>query len=204
MSALATLGRGWADPVHGAQQVFRTVLEALSRPGRVQTLPATALQGLEPPALGLGLAATLLTLLDAETSVWLDPAAGGDGAADWLRFHTGVRLQADAATARFAVTHAAQAQPCLWATLDGGTDELPQAGATLLVGVPALDRGPALTLSGPGIQHRQTLQVAGLPPGFWAARQALAPGFPRGVDLILCCGDRLAGLPRSTRLHEEG
>ena len=48
---------------------------------------------------------------------------------------------------------------------------------------------------------KQALEVTGLPddfPALWAANHAL---FPRGADLLLCCGTTLAALPRSVRVE---
>ena len=53
-----------------------------------------------------------------------------------------------------------------------------------------------------GIAGTAALTVAGLPGGFWAQRTALAPLFPRGLDVVLTCGGRLAALPRTTRTEE--
>ena len=94
------MGAGFADPVHGAQQTFRALLGAMSEPGRLFTLHAAATDGLAPrdaerrPPLGIALAATLLTLLDADTPVHLAGALGNDAARAWLRFHTGARDRA--------------------------------------------------------------------------------------------------------------
>jgi alpha-D-ribose 1-methylphosphonate 5-triphosphate synthase subunit PhnH len=46
------------------------------------------------------------------------------------------------------------------------------------------------------------MHVEGLAPGFvaeWAANHAR---FPRGIDLILCAGDRLAAFPRTLMIQE--
>ena len=100
--------------------------------------------------------------------------------------------------------------PSLWASLPCGSDDIPQDGATLLLEVPALSAsatatGPgALTLRGPGIADTHTLRVAGLDAAFWRARAALAIDYPRGVDLLLCCGDTLAAIPRTTRIALHG
>ena len=68
---LASMPRGFADATHDAQAVFRNVLDALSRPGRLQTLQAS--DGLQPPApLSRGVTALLLTLMDTEASLY-DP-----------------------------------------------------------------------------------------------------------------------------------
>lgn len=206
---LAAIGRGFSQPGRSAQQVFRAVLEAMSRPGRVQTLTEEALRGLDPPGLGLGLAAVLLTLLDADSSVWLDAAQSHDSAATYLRFHTGVRVLDEAAGSAFAVVAARQATSALWNTLDRGTDEVPQSGATLIVEVDSLSAdarssgGSRLSLRGPGIAVEHTLWVCGLDTAFWQARATLAADFPRGIDLILCCGDSLAAIARTTRVTVE-
>jgi alpha-D-ribose 1-methylphosphonate 5-triphosphate synthase subunit PhnH len=205
MSAvLADLGRGFAQPVHDAQQVFRAVLEAMSRPGRVQTLPAKVQQGLEPPGLGRVTTAVLLTLLDAETRAWLHPSLRSDAASAYLQFHTGVMHVDEAPRAHFAVVEADHATPALWRELACGSDAVPQEGATLIVEVPSLEQGPALALRGPGVETVQTLRVGGLHAGFWQARAHLEAAFPLGIELILTCGDRLAALPRSTRVSMEG
>ena len=78
-----------------------------------------------------------------------------------------------------------------------GTDLAPELSATLLVQVANLGAGAALRLSGPGLRVPEVLYAEGLPADFvarWAANHAL---YPRGVDLLLCCGPRIAALPRS-------
>jgi alpha-D-ribose 1-methylphosphonate 5-triphosphate synthase subunit PhnH len=40
--------------------------------------------------------------------------------------------------------------------------------------------------------------VTGVPTRFWDERAALAELFPRGLDILFVCGDKLAALPRST------
>ncbi|WP_085316668.1 phosphonate C-P lyase system protein PhnH [Derxia lacustris] len=202
---LARLAPGFADPVHDAQAVFRRLLDATARPGRVQTLPATVERRLGRPAgAGPALAATALTLLDGQTRLWLAPALAD--AADWCRFHTGARIAADAGGADFAFAPADAVDAALWQTLSAGSDAAPQDSATLVVEVPALDAAPGalgLRLTGPGIADEQRLAVAGLPREFWLARIADQAGYPRGADLLLMCGTRLAAVPRSTRIALE-
>ncbi|HEY0817140.1 MAG TPA: phosphonate C-P lyase system protein PhnH [Rhizobacter sp.] len=194
---LARMPRGFADATHDAQAVFRAVLDALSRPGRLQTLDAS--DGLQAPApLSRGLAALLLTLLDAETSLHLDGPLGSDAAWMYARFHTGVQAAAREA-AEFVAVRAAEA------SLDGlclGTDEAPQHGATLIVDTPSL-AGQSLVLSGPGIEHTQRIGLCGLSPTFWQQRIAQQAHFPRGVDLLLVCGSQLLAIPRSTLIERE-
>ncbi len=207
---LAAVGRGFAQPVHASQRAFRALLDAMSRPGRIQALPDTVLDGIEPPGLPRGLTALLLTLLDAETSVWVDPELAGEHGLDYLRFHTGVRTLSDPGEAAFAAWPADRVRPAAWSVLDAGTDEVPQSGATLLVEVASLQSqvmstaGTLLQLRGPGIESVQSLLVGGLDAAFWQARAALEGEYPRGIDLILCCGDTLAAIPRTARVTVQG
>ena len=85
---------------------------------------------------------------------------------------------------------------------DAGTDERPDRSATLIVQVSGLASGSGRRLSGPGIDGEARLEVNGAPPGFWDAVRANAARFPRGVDLFLCAGDRIAALPRTTRVED--
>ena len=188
-----SLTPGFADPVPAAQSCFRALLEALSRPGRIQALGDLP----EAPApLAPAAAAALLTLADADTPVWTD---AGPAAEAWIRFHAGCPLVADPAAAAFLL---ATATPPDFSMLDAGTEEEPHRSATLILQVAGLEAAPGWSLTGPGIEHRHRLQVGGAPPGFAAAWAANAARFPRGIDLILCAGDRLAGLPRTTSIEE--
>ncbi len=183
---------GFSDPVTEAQACFRALLDAMARPGTLH--PAG--QALQPPApLAPATAAALLTLVDAESPLWLDAAASD--AWPWLAFHCGAtRAEPDAAAFLCAL-----AMPPL-ATLNAGTDAGPEDSATLILQVEALGSGRGYRLSGPGIASTATLHVTGLPPDFaaqWAANHAL---FPRGVDLVLCAGAQLCALPRTTHFEE--
>jgi alpha-D-ribose 1-methylphosphonate 5-triphosphate synthase subunit PhnH len=189
----SVLAAGFADPALEAQRCFRALLEAMSRPGRVQAL-ATGLE--PPPPLGRAAAAALLTLADADTPVWTD---AGAEAADWLRFHAGCSLVAAPEEAAFLL--ACTAPPPLGA-LQAGTEEEPHRSATLILQVAGLEEGDGWRLTGPGIESAHRLRVRGLPEGFPAAWAANHARFPRGVDVVLCAGDRLAALPRSTRIEE--
>lgn len=185
MNALAS---GFADPVAGAQATFRAILDAMAHPGRVLDLPDLPPP---PPPLGPAAAAVLLTLIDADTPLWLDgPFAG---LRPWIALRCGAAIAAEAERAAFVLT---TGLPDLMA-LDAGSDLAPETGATVIVQLPALGEGDAWSLSGPGVGDAGRLDARGLPADFprrWRANHAR---YPRGVDLILCAGRRLAALPRS-------
>lgn len=185
----------FADPVLGAQSSFRSLMEAMARPGRVQRLAALP----DAPApLAPAAAAALLALADAETPVWTDAPEGARG---WIRFHTGAPLVDLPMEAEFLL--ATGPMPPL-ATLRAGSDEMPQEGATLITQVAALQPGAGWRLTGPGIAQAHRLAVAGLPADFLAQWQANARRFPRGVDLVLAAGEALAAFPRTLCIEEAG
>jgi alpha-D-ribose 1-methylphosphonate 5-triphosphate synthase subunit PhnH len=173
---------GFSSPAQ-AQNCFRGVLRAFSRPGT-----SVRLEAVEPPAgLSPAAAAILLTLADATSGVHLPEAAH-----DWLKFHTGARPVARE-TADFVV-----AAPHL-AGLRNGTDEAPETGATLMIDA-AEFAGPKYRLSGPGIETHLDISLP-LDTDFladWRAQRRIAP---RGVDMLLCAGQKIIGLPRSTNIE---
>jgi alpha-D-ribose 1-methylphosphonate 5-triphosphate synthase subunit PhnH len=186
---------GFADPARDAQRAFRAVLDALSHPTRHYPLAGPA----EPPAaLGPGLAAIALALLDEDCSVWLGDALDRDAeVTSWLAFHTGTR-RADSATAGFVIADPGTLPPLESLTL--GTDEAPHLSATVVLDVRGCTGTARFTACGPGIAGTATLAAPWAPDGFadaWRRNTAL---FPRGVDLLLVEADSVTALPRTTRL----
>jgi alpha-D-ribose 1-methylphosphonate 5-triphosphate synthase subunit PhnH len=189
---MTDIALGLKDPAHDSQKLFRAVLDAFAHPGRIVALT----QG--PAGVGpLSRAATafVLTLVDRDTPLWLSPDLDVPAVRDFVRFHTGAPLAAREADALFALLTPQRAP-----LIDGfaiGTDPYPDRSATLVIEVPALTGGPALTLKGPGIESAARACVAGLPAYFaeeWSANHTL---FPCGVDLVFTAGSELMALPRS-------
>ena len=184
---------GFADPVADAQGCFRAVLDAMSRPGRVRPVRGVA----APAPLNDAAATALLTLVDHETPLWLDPDA--EAARPWIAFHTGAPLVGSTKDgAAFAM---ALSLPDL-DTLPAGTDEMPETSVTVILQVSSLTSGRAYELSGPGLREPAILRVSGLPADFVSVWQRNRDSFPRGVDLILCAGNSLTALPRSVSVKE--
>ena len=176
---------GFADPPADAARAFRAAMRAMARPGTVETVAGPPPEGLSPAAATL-----LLTLCDAETPVLL--AGRAAAARDWLVFHTGAPAAAGPEDAAFAVGAWEDLPPL--GRFPAGTPDYPDRSATVVVEVAALD-GPGTRLTGPGIETE-----AALPLPDPDALRANAARYPLGCDLYLACGDRLAALPRSTRI----
>ncbi|WP_322011459.1 phosphonate C-P lyase system protein PhnH [Paraburkholderia sp. J12] len=204
IEALEALAPGFADPVHDTQAVFRTLLDALARPGRIGVIE-TALPAADATnsansgeRAGLAAFAALLALCDYATPVWLAQPDAALTAA--LRFHAGAPLTGSPAEAAFAYVHDAAALPPL-ASLASGTPESPEQSATVFVRVASLTGGANVTLRGPGIEAAHTIAPVGLPERFWQERAALGALFPCGIDFYLVCGNQLMGLPRTTQVE---
>ncbi|MBX9710187.1 MAG: phosphonate C-P lyase system protein PhnH [Xanthobacteraceae bacterium] len=193
----AAQGNGFADPVRSSQSVFRCVMNALARPGTIETVA----DNVNAPAPLMPAAAALaLTLCDHDTPVWLDEKfAGEPGIAAWLRFQTGAPVLSDPRQAAFAFIGSGAALPP-FDTFTLGTPDYPDRSTTLVIQVDTLSEGPALPLSGPGIRGTSTLGAGTLPHDFAMRMQANRAMFPLGVDLVLVCGTQFVALPRSTHV----
>lgn len=184
----ATLSGGFANPAVQSATIFRSVMEAVGRPGTLQTA-----KGITPPApLSPAAGAILLTLCETETPIYL---AGDADTADiraWIAFHTGAPMTGPS-HAMFAVG-AWDALAPLSAYRVGET-QYPDRSATLIVETPNLTAEGA-TLTGPGI--KDTAQLSLPEEEAFHANSAL---FPLGLDFIFTCGETLAALPRTTQVN---
>ncbi|GAA0640290.1 phosphonate C-P lyase system protein PhnH [Halomonas beimenensis] len=187
----------FSDPVHDGQRHFRRVLAAMAEPGTLHVAAAPAVP--EDAAIGPALWATLLSLCDLDTRLWIAPGLEAGGLTGALSFHTGCRLTAAPEDADFAlVTPGTLAEPApLFAE---GSDAYPDRSTTLLVVLEALAEGDAWRLAGPGIPDTRGLDLGEAGP-LMTRLAANRARFPRGLDAILTCGERLAAMPRSTRIE---
>jgi alpha-D-ribose 1-methylphosphonate 5-triphosphate synthase subunit PhnH len=201
MTMSAELPAGFADKVISAQSTFRSVMDAMARPGSVQRIVAIA--GTPRPMMH-GTAAIALTLFDHDTPLWLDPAMSATaGASQWLKFHTSAPMVADASASAFALIADAAALPAL-DRFAFGTPEYPDRSTTLILQVESLTEGPALELRGPGIDGTTTLRAALRPSNLFNRLSINAALFPRGIDVVLVADDAIVAVPRTTRLASKG
>lgn len=187
MEAQALAG-GFADAPVDAARAFRAAMNAMARPGTIETVA-----GAEPPApLSRAAGVLLLTLADPETPVHLAGAWDAAPLREWLAFHTGAPF-AERAEAMFAIGD----WPALAPVSDYriGTPEYPDRSASLIVECAALTANGA-RLAGPGIETEAALSLPEI-----AAFQANAALFPLGLDFWFCAADRLAALPRTTKVE---
>lgn len=181
-----TLGGGFTDAAIQSAHAFRSVMQAMARPGTCQ-----AIAGAVPPVpLSKACGTVLLTLCDAETPVYLAGGADTPEVRSWLGFHTGAPIVGPSHCA-YAVGTWQDLGPLSAYRI--GTSEYPDRSATLIVETDALSGGA--TLTGPGIKTSASLNLPDV-----AKFQANHALFPLGLDFIFTFGEQLAALPRSTEV----
>ncbi|WP_065749912.1 phosphonate C-P lyase system protein PhnH [Bradyrhizobium paxllaeri] len=201
MTTVAELPAGFADKVLSAQSTFRSVMDAMARPGSIQRIASVAGT---PDAMMRGTAAIALTLFDHDTPVWLDSwmSATAD-VARWLKFHTSAPIVADSSIAGFALV----GDPVNLPPLDRfafGSNEYPDRSTTLILQVESLTDGPVVELRGPGIDGAATLRASIEPQDLFERLAVNATLFPRGIDVVLVHDDAIVAIPRTTRLVRGG
>jgi alpha-D-ribose 1-methylphosphonate 5-triphosphate synthase subunit PhnH len=201
MTTVAELPAGFADKVLSAQTTFRSVMDAMARPGSVQRVIA---ESGAPASLMRGTAAIALTLFDHDTPVWLDPLLSETSdVAKWLKFHTSAPVIADSSICSFAVVGDARALPAL-DRFAFGSNEYPDRSSTLILQVESLTEGVAVELRGPGIDGTAVLRATLQPADLFERLAINIAQFPRGIDVVLVADDSVVAIPRTTRLVAKG
>jgi alpha-D-ribose 1-methylphosphonate 5-triphosphate synthase subunit PhnH len=201
MTTFAELPAGFADKVLSAQTTFRSVMDAMARPGSVHCIASASGT---PPGVMRGTAAIALTLFDHDTPLWLDPRmTEAPEVEKWLKFHTSAPIVSDPSISSFALIGNAAELPAL-DRFSFGTNEYPDRSTTLILQVESLREGLAFELSGPGIEGTTVLQARIEPLDLFAQLAINAKLFPRGIDVVLVADDAIVAIPRTTRLVAEG
>ncbi len=181
--------------VHAAQRTFRTLLDAMARPGAVYQL---ALPPGETPEF-----AVCMALLDFEVTYC---STADDARAEALDRRIALEIgcqHTSFAESAFVVSYGAL-PAAAWPVLRRGTLAYPDRGATIIYVVDALgpttrdSESTSLALSGPGIESERYLTVGGLAASEFQQFAATSRDYPMGVDAILLDPrGQVACLPRS-------
>jgi alpha-D-ribose 1-methylphosphonate 5-triphosphate synthase subunit PhnH len=172
------------DPVTDTRRTYRALVDAMSRPGTVESVTANPADR-----------AVLATLVDEEVTVCTTDDSLNDALAAEGRLRgapvDSARVIHSNGTTEGAIREAPR-----------GTLKEPSRGATVVYRLQELGDTAARTirLEGPGIQGSRTLGV-GLPATELEAIADAQTDYPRGVDIVLTTTDRLACLPRSVTLE---
>jgi alpha-D-ribose 1-methylphosphonate 5-triphosphate synthase subunit PhnH len=178
------------DPVADTRRTFRALVDAVARPGTVQTVP-----------VGPADRAVIATLVDHEVTLWSDDEELTDRLAGEGRFDPAPLPEAD-------VVHTTGEADGAITVAHRGTLKEPSDGATVVYRVDALSMDgdpaadtPRLSLAGPGVPDRRELSVEGFSVAEVEAFETATTGFPRGVDVVLTDAERVAALPRTATVE---
>jgi alpha-D-ribose 1-methylphosphonate 5-triphosphate synthase subunit PhnH len=163
------------------QTAFRSLMLALSYPGRLYALPG-------------GSAVVAETLVDLETAYFV--VSNNIHLQDALRLSGAKKRNADEASYQFYDNAETNLHHILQAPI--GTLLEPDKAATLVIAT-NFANGKVVRLSGPGIQNFTRIQIDVL-EDFWNIR-AEAVHYPLGWDVFFVDGERVMGLPRTTKLE---
>jgi alpha-D-ribose 1-methylphosphonate 5-triphosphate synthase subunit PhnH len=189
--------------IQDSQRHFRTLLDSMSRPGKLNRFAPVALT--PPPGLHRAAAYVGLALLNADASFHaesLSPAA-----VDYLRANTHAPVASQPTQADFIFVNGLEPRADgLLAEARVGQPAYPETGASLVVQVSTLGKsshtgGLQLELVGPGIESREIVFVHGLRAEILQTLRVKNQEFPLGIDLILVSEDEtLLCLPRTTKI----
>jgi len=195
------------DEVHHAQRHFRSLLDSMSRPGKINPLDPVELT--PPPNVNRATALVAFALLNADVSFHLLKMTDADAA------YLAANTRASAApieAAAFVFTNGDNSPGALEG-INCGTLTYPDTAATVVIQVAALSQEPLagglkLTLEGPGIETTACVYTRRLNPDLLLALQARNAEFPLGIDAILTCDDErglphVLGIPRTANVSWE-
>lgn len=187
MASTSSLEGGFSNaPVQSAQS-FRKIMNVMAKPGTIENLAIAT-----PPApLSAAAGSLLLTLCDAQTPIYLAGKYDNSAIKEWITFHCNSPF-ADAENCMFALGDWDHLQPLH--NFPIGTPEYPDRSVTLIVEMNELTTSGA-ELSGPGIQHTSALSLPDI-----TAFQKNAMLFPLGLDFYFTSGEKIAALPRTTKV----
>jgi alpha-D-ribose 1-methylphosphonate 5-triphosphate synthase subunit PhnH len=190
------------DKVFDTQRIYRLVLDAMARPGKLNSLPVVSIN--PPSGLSQYAAAAALTLLDSETGFCVLP--DNQMIVDYLLLNTGA-ASCPLTVAEFIIVIGATAGLEL-SDVCRGTLISPEKGATLIIMVDRLataaGTGSKLTLRGPGIKGEAILYISGLNKSILEAIASLNQEYPLGVDVVYVDhAGTVACVPRSSSLRWE-
>jgi alpha-D-ribose 1-methylphosphonate 5-triphosphate synthase subunit PhnH len=134
------------------------------------------------------------------TPIWYADTYQTPETTGYFRFHTGAPIADTPGSAAFALLDGPAAIQSFGAFAIG-TPDYPDRSTTLIIEVGALTGQGAVLLSGPGLAQPTPFGVDGVDEALWPLLVDNHALFPLGIDVIFTAGDKVAALPRSSRIE---
>lgn len=189
------------NTLYSTQSTFRSLLDAMSKPGKTVSLKHTDPSGKNAYAEILLIATTLM---DHETS-FCCMGSYSQGLVEQIYSLTKSRVAEDFMADFIVITGGSSNHQVAKAKI--GTPEYPDEGATLIFQANGFDASPEalhLSISGPGIKDRKSVYLEGIDHSDIETIRDINRSYPQGVDCIFTSSKSdVICLPRSTRIEWE-
>ena len=203
---MATVNLSTFDFVHDIQSIYRHLLDAMARPGKIVNIKHACRKTAPPSSFSKTMAGLAFTLLDTEVHFFVD-ADEPLSAVEFLRKNTYSHFTSVDRADFLFIDRLLQTREIeeLMRRVKKGTLQNPHQSATIFISVDELGKGRGIryVLKGPGIRSENELFVVGLDRKWISERKRVNDEYPMGVDIVLVTpqGD-LVALPRTTSLKE--
>lgn len=191
------------DLVHDTQEVFRTILHCMSRPGTIKNIEEIGRPIGQHDDCHHSIFVTAITLLDAEVRFHIVGENAEEIGEHLSSFTFSKVTELHEADYIFIMKDASeQIISNVFKKAKKGTLTNPDQSATILIETDRFSPGSRLTLEGPGIKHTEKVDIDA--SECWLAERAEAnKEYPLGVDMILVDRDsNMMCLPRTTMIHD--
>lgn len=190
------------DLVHDTQEIFRTMLHCMSRPGTIENIEEIGSPTGQHEYCGHSIFVNAITLLDAEVLfhvVGENAESIGEHFSSFTFSKVGELHEADYI---FIMKDADEKMISdVFKKAKKGTLENPQQSATILIETDMLAVGNQLALEGPGIEYTESVEIDA--SEYWIDERAEAnKEYPLGIDMILIdVRSNMMCLPRTTMIR---
>ncbi len=193
------------DEVFDAQLHFRSVLDSMARPGKINAFKEVDLT--PPSGLLKSTMVICMSLLNRDASFYL--AKGNAETEDYIRVNTG-SLPGTLEEADFLIVDGDDSAEIVELAKEGLLT-YPEQAATFVLQVQGFSNeeipdAVGIELKGPGVKDANSIFVSGLEPAWIQALKEKNCEFPLGVDAMLACDGidgkaEVACFPRSLHLN---
>lgn len=189
------------DFVFDSQRVFRSLLQAMANPGRIESIRREAETFTEDYGTLLALGCTLL---DNEEKMFVEKnPILAESLHNLTLCREGMLEEADYVFLSSEMNDGSLA--AVFEKVKHGTYADPQRSATLLVYCESVDGADEMVLSGPGVDGTLTVGVSPYVKKVIALRDAAHMEYPLGVELVFCdASGAMMAVPRLVKTVAEG
>jgi alpha-D-ribose 1-methylphosphonate 5-triphosphate synthase subunit PhnH len=192
------------DTVFDAQEHFRVLLDSMSRPGKINLLPAMDI--LPPNGFQHAAALTAFALLNNDVTFYI-AGNNSDDIAEYLLINTGAH-HADIKSADYIFIPRYFYEDELYEARVG-TAIYPEDSATIIAESDLISEQPhdgstEILLKGPGVDGEAKIYISGISEELLEFLKAQNEEYPLGIDMIITDKmNNVMGLPRSNRFAFE-